>query len=108
MKMLDVLQKHLQMLDVATIFLQHEATREEIASAGNKFLVSLYDGGVTSTLHTLRYKIFVRSAANVKIHGACPPPTEEAAAQHAYRTYHQVQKWVGVDKDPINREWTSN
>lgn len=107
-KMLDVLQKHPWLIDVATIFLQPEVTHEEIGSAGNKLLVALYGGGVTSTLHTLRYEIFVRSAASAKIHLARLPPTEEAAAQHAYRTYHQVQKWLGVDKDPTKWGWTSN
>ncbi|GBP64228.1 hypothetical protein EVAR_38715_1 [Eumeta japonica] len=67
-----------------------------------------YGGGVTSTLHTLHYEIFVRSAVNTKIHLARPPPLEEAAAQYAYQTYHQVQKWLEVDKDPINWGWTSN
>ncbi|GBP62801.1 hypothetical protein EVAR_50630_1 [Eumeta japonica] len=33
---------------------------------------------------------------------------EEATVQHAYRTYHQVQKWLGVDKNPTIWERTSN
>ncbi|GBP25753.1 hypothetical protein EVAR_12233_1 [Eumeta japonica] len=36
------------------------------------------------------------------------PPTEEAAIQHVYRAYHQVQNWLGVDKNLTNWGWTSN
>ncbi|KAL4705586.1 hypothetical protein ACJJTC_004463 [Scirpophaga incertulas] len=31
---------------------------------------------------------------------------EEAAAQHSYRTYHQVQQWLRVEKDPTEWGWT--
>ncbi|GBP94712.1 hypothetical protein EVAR_92535_1 [Eumeta japonica] len=89
MKMLDVLQKHPQVIYVIPITLQPETTHEEIVSAGKKLFVAMYGGGVSNTLHTFRYKIFVRSAVNAKIHLAHLPPIEEAADQHAYRTYHQ-------------------
>ncbi len=61
-----------------------------LGSAGNKLLVALYGGRDDSILHDLRYEIFVRSAANAKDHLGRLPPTKEAAAQHSYRTYHQV------------------
>ncbi|GBP79687.1 hypothetical protein EVAR_61210_1 [Eumeta japonica] len=90
MEMLDVLQKRPPpIIEVSTIFLQLEATHKETASARNKLLKVLYAEGVTSTLHTLRYEIFVRSAANPKMHLARLLPTEEAVAQRAYRKYHK-------------------
>ncbi|GBP42450.1 hypothetical protein EVAR_47745_1 [Eumeta japonica] len=46
MKMWDVLKKHPQMISVVTIFLQPEATHEEIAFAGNKLFVAMHGGGV--------------------------------------------------------------
>ena len=92
MKMLYVLSKQPDLLEVATTFLNYDATHEEIASAGNKCLVALYGGGEDDSLNALRYGIFLRSAANAKVHLARLPPTEEADGQHSYRTYHQVQK----------------
>ncbi|GBP27029.1 hypothetical protein EVAR_11264_1 [Eumeta japonica] len=56
------------MIDEATIFLQLEAAYEEIASIGNKLLVAVEGGKITSTLYIFHYEIFVRLAANVKIH----------------------------------------
>ena len=103
-----VLSKQQHLLDAATTFLKNDATHEEIASAGNKCLVALYGGGEDDSLHSLRYGIFLRSAANTKINLARLPPTEEAAAQHAYRTYHQVQKWLGLEKEPTSWGWTKS
>lgn len=108
MKMLCVLSKQQHLLEAAITFLNHDATHEEIASAGNKCLVALYGGGEDDSLNALRYGIFLRSAANAKVHLARLPPTEEAAAQHSYRTYHQVQMWLGVEKEPTNWGWTTN
>ncbi|GBP57872.1 hypothetical protein EVAR_41542_1 [Eumeta japonica] len=54
--------------NVANMFLQSEVPHEEIVSAGNNFFAAMEGGGVTSTLHTLRYEIVVRSAANAIIH----------------------------------------
>lgn len=47
-------------------------------------------------------KIFVWSAANAKVHLDRLHPTEEAAAWHSYRTYHQVQKYLAVQKERTN------
>lgn len=105
-KLLSVLSKQPDLLDAATTFLNNNATPEEIASAGNKYFVALYGGGKDDSLHALRYGIFVRSAASAKANLARLPPTEEAAAQHSYRTYHQVQQWLGVEKDPTEWGWT--
>lgn len=99
-------QKRQDLVDLATIFLQPDATQENIAEAGEKCLVALY-GGVasTQTLHDLRFTLFVKTAANAKTNLARLPPTTEASAFHAFRTYHQVQKWLGVEKDPTEWGW---
>uniref|UniRef100_A0A8D9A105 Uncharacterized protein n=1 Tax=Cacopsylla melanoneura TaxID=428564 RepID=A0A8D9A105_9HEMI len=108
MKMLDVLTKNPSLFDAAATFLNRDATHEDIASAGNKCLVVLYGGGEDDSVHALRYLTFVRSAASAKVHLARLPPTEEAAAQHSYRTFHQVQKWLGVNLEPTNWGWKSS
>ncbi|GBP79573.1 hypothetical protein EVAR_52031_1 [Eumeta japonica] len=91
------------MINITTIYLKSEATHEEIASAGNNLLVE-----ELQALFILCYKIFVRTAANAKIHLTYLPPIEEAATQRTYRTYHQVQKWLEVDKNKNNWELTRN
>uniref|UniRef100_A0A8D9EL43 Uncharacterized protein n=1 Tax=Cacopsylla melanoneura TaxID=428564 RepID=A0A8D9EL43_9HEMI len=108
MKMLDVLTKNTSLFDAAATFLNRDATHEDIASAGNKCLVVLYGGGEDDSVHALRYLTFVRSAASAKVHLARLPPTEEADAQHSDRTFHQVQKWLGVNLEPTNWGWKSS
>ncbi|GBN54797.1 hypothetical protein AVEN_129371-1, partial [Araneus ventricosus] len=33
------------------------------------------------------------------------PPTTDAAQLHAMRSYHQVQTWLGNEKDPLKWDW---
>lgn len=47
----------------------------------------------------------MKSAASSKINLARLPPTTEAAQHHALRVYHQVQKWIGLEKDPSDYGW---
>lgn len=81
-------------------------SHEAIAKAGEKCFVALYGGDFKKdTLNSLRYQLFVKCAANAKINLARLPPTEEAASHHSYRTYHQVQKWLGTNKSPTEWGW---
>lgn len=47
------------------------------------------------TLASMSMSKFVKTAAFAKVDLARLPPTEDGATLHAYRTYHQVQKWLG-------------
>ena len=106
-KLWSVLQKNHHLVDLATVFLLPDASHEAIARAGEKCLVALYGGDDNhDSLHGLRYQLFVKTAANAKVNLARLPPTEEAARYHAYRTYHQVQKWLGVEKEASDWGWT--
>ncbi|GBM37029.1 hypothetical protein AVEN_31870-1 [Araneus ventricosus] len=40
-----------------------------------------------------------KSAYKSKFNIASLPPTEAAARQHSFRTYHQVQKWYGNEQN---------
>jgi hypothetical protein len=60
---------------------------------------------MNENLNGLRYIHFVKSAATVKVILAPLPPTTEAAKYHAYRTYHQVQKWLGVKNKATDWGW---
>lgn len=57
------------------------------------------------TLEELRYKRFVRSTTKNKFNFASLPSTTNSARYHAFRTYHQVQKWYGNEKDLEDWGW---
>ncbi|PHT96283.1 hypothetical protein BC332_34791 [Capsicum chinense] len=52
-----------------------------------------------------RYDCFIKSSFQNKQNLGSLPPTENAAAEHAFRTYLQVQEWHGEKKDPCNWGW---
>ncbi|GBM59171.1 hypothetical protein AVEN_74341-1, partial [Araneus ventricosus] len=45
------------------------------------------------------------TAAKTKFNLARLPPTTDAAQLHTMRSYHQVQTWVGNEKDPLKWGW---
>ncbi|GBM36989.1 hypothetical protein AVEN_153933-1 [Araneus ventricosus] len=47
----------------------------------------------------------VVAAAKTKFNLARLPPTTDAAQLHAMRSYHQVQTWLGNEKDPLKWGW---
>lgn len=107
-KRYNFLKKNADWIDLATIFLDTNSNQEEVGNAGEKILMNLY-GGDEGMLNALRYATFVKSAATAKVNLARLPPTKEAAKYHSWRTYHQVQKWLDVDKNPCDLGWaTSN
>ncbi|GBM31000.1 hypothetical protein AVEN_69239-1 [Araneus ventricosus] len=59
----------------------------------------------TQNLDELRYHSFVKAAAKTKFNLARLPPTTDAAQLHAMRSYHQVQTWLGNEKDPLKWGW---
>ncbi|CAG9818805.1 unnamed protein product [Phaedon cochleariae] len=71
---------------------QMPCTHRGVATAGDKCLVALYEGDeTTDTLNDVRFRTFVKTAANAKANLARLLSTTEAASYHHYRTYHQVQ-----------------
>ena len=89
-------RQHEALVDQSGVFLQTDATHHQVGAAGDKCLVSLYGGDeTTDSLNDVRFRTFVKTAANAKANLAGLPPTIEAASYHHYRTYHQMQKWLG-------------
>ena len=56
-------------------------------------------------LNELQYQMFVKAATETKCNLARLPPTRDAARLHDMRTYHQVQTWLGEEKDPLEWGW---
>lgn len=93
MKFLSTLQKQPRLEQNGVVFLNPNATPEQVTEAGESFLVSLYGGNSESqNLNDLRFQMFTRAAAKTNMNLARLPPTSDAARFHSLRTYHQVKK----------------
>ncbi|CAF3537581.1 unnamed protein product [Rotaria socialis] len=57
------------------------------------------------SLNEFRYKSFIKAAANMKPDLSTLPPTEGPVKQHAFRTYHQVQMWLGEEPNGGAPNW---
>ncbi len=90
----------------AAVFDQKSATKQTIAAAGERALVSLYNGEDSETLDMLRQsRFFQKVGSSSKVVGPENiPPTSAAAKYHSFRVYHQVQEWQGRD-DMQADEW---
>lgn len=105
-KICSLVQKETRLNNIIGIFKCQHAKLEDIADAGARFLVALYGGDMDNeTLEEVRYKRFIQSTTKSKLNLASLPPTMNAARYHAFRTYHQVQKWCGIEKDPEVWGW---
>ncbi|GBM96679.1 hypothetical protein AVEN_69287-1 [Araneus ventricosus] len=105
-KFISLFLKHEELLNAAATFLNPQATTEQVTGAGENVLVALYGGDpATQSLDELRYQSFVKAAAKTKFNLARLPPTTDAAQLLAMRIYHQVQTWLGNEKDPLKWGW---
>ena len=110
-KALDMLAKNSQMTSVVSVFNHKEATEEQIAEAGELFLLKLY-GSVSlqdTTLDVCRFTSYKRLNARLSLTSnfnlASLPPTSAAARQHSLRVFFQVQHWIENKLDPTTWSW---
>jgi len=91
----------------AEVFSKRTATLEEVVSAGEQVIISMYKGNRNDTLDELRYKRFTEKVALsttfVQVHSL--PPTSNASKYHSMRTYLQVQQWTHSDCNLNPEEW---
>ena len=103
----------LRKLNTAPTFKQMAETfsgkesRDDIISAGETALCTLYGAQAGEGLDALRYRRFYekvsKSSATVQLHSL--PPTSAAASYHSARVYLQVQQWMGKGDDMEPEEW---
>ncbi|XP_048000447.1 uncharacterized protein LOC125237427 isoform X2 [Leguminivora glycinivorella] len=92
--------------NLMTIFANPTSDKNEIAEVGIDFIRRLYDvQNKYYDLNPLRYDIFSKSVTRSRYDLACVPPSNEAIRQHMYRTYHQIQKWLGHELPPTDWGW---
>lgn len=106
LKAVKTIDKNPDLLPYIRRFRDPAASPQDITEAGEKFLVVLYGGNhQTTTLNKLRFHSYVTAAYKVSGNIASLPPTEAAASQHSFRTFHQVQQWLGRSLSPEEWGW---
>ncbi|KAK4327140.1 hypothetical protein Pmani_002369 [Petrolisthes manimaculis] len=73
-----------------------QASADDIAAAGEAFLLVLYGGKPDGSLDKQRYSTYTRTIGKQPVHAqfdlATLPPTSAAGRQHSYHAFHQVQQ----------------
>ncbi|GBM21544.1 hypothetical protein AVEN_85354-1 [Araneus ventricosus] len=90
------------------IFFNSEATIDQVAKAGETFLIHLHRGNPRTSacdFNHLRYTLFTQSATKTRSTLARLAPTVDAARFHALRSYLQIQKWLGHEKNHLEWGW---
>ncbi|GBL98677.1 hypothetical protein AVEN_19721-1 [Araneus ventricosus] len=90
------------------VFFNSESTTDQVAKAGETFLINLYGGNPRTSecdLNHLSYTLFIQSGTKARSTLARLPPTVDAARFHALRSYLQIQKWLGDEKNPLEWGW---
>ncbi|GBN13654.1 hypothetical protein AVEN_66182-1 [Araneus ventricosus] len=107
-KCCSLLEKNRRMEEKIQVFFNSEATIDQVAKAGETFLIHLYGGNPRTSacdLNHLHYTLFTQSATKARSTLARLPPTVDAPRLQdaALRSYLQIQKWLGHEKNPL--EW---
>jgi len=95
-------------LRIATgCFNNSDTSRETISLNGIKFFLAVYGASVKETsINNHRYSCFTKSVGKGKpVKLNLLPPTFEAAQQHIFRVYYQIQKWLGNELNPLDWGW---
>lgn len=95
------------LINEALIFNAPNASPEQIQNVGFKIIVAMYIGKQNNNvdLNKLRFLCFKKGCNNKNFHLSMLPPTKSAAAAHSFRTYLQVQQWLGNELDPKDWGW---
>ncbi|GBM03255.1 hypothetical protein AVEN_273975-1 [Araneus ventricosus] len=103
-KFCSLLEKNRHLEEKIQVFFNFETTIDQMAEAGETFLIHLYGGNPRTSacdLNHSHYTLFTQSATKARSTLARLPPTVDAARFHALRSYLQKQKWLGHEKNPF-------
>lgn len=93
---IDLLLKAENLLDLIKPFYEPNADYRIIARNGCSLIASIYNAkDITSSLDDLRFQRYKLLTAKSTFQLEKLPPTVGAATQHSYRSYCQLQKWLG-------------
>ena len=81
------------------IFTEVNVHKQQIASAGERFVINLYGGRKNKTIDNVRHDIYNRtiqkSSLSTTFKLESLPPTSAALMHHSSRAYHAVQQALG-------------
>ncbi|KAJ8873375.1 hypothetical protein PR048_027011 [Dryococelus australis] len=86
-------------------------SQDEVAAAGEAFMVCLYGGNRHDSLNITHLKLYMRiigrkpTSANQLFDWSVLPPTTAASREHSIRVYLQMQLWRGVPLSPSEWAW---
>lgn len=105
-KFISVVNKSEELQGALHLFKQKNVDKGVLTSVGERFTIGLYNGSKEEkSIDSLRYKHFKKSAIKNKCNLSTLPPSRNAIRQHTFRTYHQVQQWLGLYQDPEEWGW---
>lgn len=80
---------------LAEVFYQKNAEKKTIAEHGLKLIGSIYKSKKNIDLNELRFENYRAATGKSSFKLEKLPPTKDAAIQHCYRAYFQLQSWLG-------------
>jgi len=102
-----VLTQYTAIQKYSSVFMSPSSSKDNIEKAGEQAMLVIYGSTTTPNLNAARVAKFQLKVATSA--GFVPPeklpPTNDAAACHSHRTYHQVQAWRGNDISPKDWGW---
>lgn len=107
-KLLDLIIKKNELMQDVEQFYNSCATAENIQKAGERLMLSLYGQftpDVTASQCRVTQFMEVIKKSKKAINLATLPPTSAATSLHSFRTYYQVQQWLGNQLDPEQWGW---
>ena len=91
------------------MFYNPDSVHQDIARAGERFLLILYGARQVNPINKFRYVSYAHNIGKCKLTSSfkleCLPPTSAAAKYHSYRSFHTIQQWLGKYKDPADWGW---
>ena len=109
-KAFQLIQRDVNRFQFLDCFSNPESTKDEIASAGERFILQLYGAEKIQSLDRFRYVAYNHAIRKSSLSSSFKleslPPTSAAAKQHSYRTFLTVQQWLGNKFNPTEWGWT--
>ena len=95
-------------LSSAQVFNSENAAKQDIVDAGQTILLELYNSRGVDCLDKLRYKTFMEKVGSGRsaVEPKYLPVTLDAATQHFFHSYYQVQQWLNREAiNPLEWRW---
>ncbi|KAF6213869.1 hypothetical protein GE061_011594 [Apolygus lucorum] len=101
-KFVNTFEKNPGIQRTVSIFMDHNATPDQVADAGAQFIAAVYSGASNTPLNDLRLHHFEKALSKVNFSLASLPPTAAAARQHSLRVFlqgHSCSNSIDEDHD---------